>query len=177
MAKSNDATWYADRFNAWQGNLLGAKPTTASLHVVHALGLRPGKQALANALALRPQGVTGSEIIIACGAPQLNRMRGLVADGVFKREPHEPRGGHTVYKMVLTPKGEKAVAKADAKPVADTTGEAVKPAKPAKVKAPRKPRAAKPAAVTEVPAVQAPASDAAVNVPTGDAPQADQPQA
>ena len=126
---------------------------------------------LANAMALRPQGVTGSEIVIACGAPQLNRMRGLVSDGVFKREPHDPRNGHTVYKMVLTPKGEKAVAKAESAPAPDTGDAKVKPAKVTKAK--RKPRKAPatPAGDSPVPLTAAQAE--AVTVPAGDAPQAE----
>lgn len=96
---------YADVFKNWDAKHLGSKPTAKDLDVIHKLGARPGKQALANAMALRPNGVTGSEIVIACGAPQLNKMRGFVTDGLLKREAVPPRNGHTVYKMTLTAKG------------------------------------------------------------------------
>ena len=155
MTKHNDAAWYGDTFKTWQGSLLGGKPGNDLLHTVHMLGLRPGKQALANAMALRPQGVTGSEIVIACGAPQLNRMRGLISDGLVKRVPHTARNGHTVYKLELTPKGAKRVTVTEARvataAAAGDAQQADKPAKPAKAKRVRKP--AKPATVP----VQAPA--------------------
>ena len=96
---------YADVFKKWDVKHLGPKPAAKDLDVIHKLGARPGKQALANAMALRPNGVTGSEIVIACGAPQLNKMRGFIADGLLKREAVPPRGGHTVYKLTLTAKG------------------------------------------------------------------------
>jgi hypothetical protein len=115
---SKDVTGhYADVFKNWDKRLLGPMPATKDLAVIHALGARPGKQALANAMALRPQGVTGSEIVIACGAPQLNKMRGFVADGLLKREATPPRNGHTVYKLTLTAKG---ASKAKAKEVTAT---------------------------------------------------------
>ena len=103
---SKDTTGhYADVFKNWDKRHLGPMPATKDLAVIHALGARPGKQALANAMALRPQGVTGSEIVVACGAPQLNKMRGFIADGLLKREAMPPRNGHTVYKLTLTAKG------------------------------------------------------------------------
>jgi len=162
MTKHNDAAWYGDTFKAWQGNLLGGKPGNDLLHTVHMLGLRPGKQALANAMALRPQGVTGSEIVIACGAPQLNRMRGLISDGLVKREPHAARNGHTVYKTVLTPKGVKRVAAGDAKAATaaqagDVPGDAAGKPKAKRVRKPAKPAATPTAPVptSEAPAAQA----------------------
>jgi len=126
MSKHDDVLGhYADVFKAWPKQL-GAKPSREALAAIHGLGARPGKQALANALAMRPEGVTGSEIVIACGAPQLNKMRGFITDGLVKREALPPRGGHTVYKITLTAKGTarinnlskaetKAVVKAEAK--------------------------------------------------------------
>src|SRR6478735_9129383 len=90
---------YADVLKGWQGKLLGSKPAVEAFDTIHKLGARPGKQALANAMALRPEGVTGSEIVIACGAAQLDKMRGFIADGLLKREAVPPRNGHTVYKL------------------------------------------------------------------------------
>lgn len=106
-------------FKGWSVKHLGNKPTDDMLNAVHQLGLRPGKQALANAMALRPEGVSGSQIVMATGAPQLNRMRGLIAAGVVKRDLNAPANpqGQAVYKINLTPKGDKVItaqaAKAD----------------------------------------------------------------
>lgn len=141
MAKvQNDVTgWYADTFKAWQAKLVGPKPANTSLDTIHKLNARPGKQALACAMAMRPDGVTGSEIIIACGAPQLNKMRGFITDGLLKREAAPPRNGHTVYKLTLTSKGATRVKGSEAKAAA----KADKPAKVKKVTKPRKPKADK----------------------------------
>ena len=130
MSKDITGT-YTDTFKGWDTKRLGAKPSVSDLDTIHKLGARPGKQALANAMALRPQGVTGSEIVIACGAPQLNKMRDFVTDGFLKREAVPPRNGHTVYKTTLTAKGASRIKAA-------TTKEAPKPvkAKKAKVKKP-----------------------------------------
>jgi hypothetical protein len=141
--QANDHTgWYANTFKAWQAKVVGPKPTAEMLATVHGLGLRPGKQALANAMALRDCGVTGPQIVFVCGAPQLNRMRGLITDGHVKREAVPPNElGHAVYKITLTPKGAKRVKgqaaaadKGEAEPAAD---------KPAKAKRTSKPRKAK----------------------------------
>jgi hypothetical protein len=131
---------YKPYFDNWQANVLGPKPTAELLTKVHGLGLRPGKQALACAMSLRTDGVTGSQIVIACGAPQLNRMRGLIAEGVFKRLPVAANGAnHTVYKCEVTPRGEaeiKRLEKVAANSAAATTPKPAKAkAKPAKVKA------------------------------------------
>ena len=140
---------YANYFKAWQPKLLGPKPERAMFDAVHKLGARPGKQALANAMAMRDCGVTGAQIVIACGAPQLNKMRGFITDGLLKREAVPANGaGHTVYKLTLTAKGKGKVDK-----VAVAT-DAAKPAK-AKRKAKAKPAeapVAAPVAVTEAPA-------------------------
>ena len=150
--------WYADVFKAWP-KAVGPKPTADMLNTIHQLGARPGKQAMANAMAMRPEGVTGSEIVIVCGAPQLNKMRGFITDNLLKREAVPPRNNHTVYKLTLTPKGANRIkGKAEAAAKADAAD------KPAKAKAPRKPKAPKaPKAepvpvtepVTEQPQVQA----------------------
>ena len=101
---------YTNFFKGWQVKLLGPKPTAEQLDAIHKLGARPGKQALANAMSLRDCGVTGSQIVIACGAPQLNKMRGFISDGLLKREATpKTDAGHTVYKMTLTAKGSAKV--------------------------------------------------------------------
>ena len=104
---------YATLLKGWHEKQLGPRPTAELLSTVHALGLRPGKQALANAMALRTDGVTGAQIVMATGAPQLNRMKGLIAAGDFKRAMVAPNEqGHTVYKVTLTPKGEARIKRA-----------------------------------------------------------------
>jgi len=127
MSKDITGT-YGDTFKAWDAKRLGAKPTASDLDTIHKLGARPGKQALANAMALRATGVTGSEIVMACGAPQLNKMRGFITDGLLKREALPPRNGHTVYKVTLTAKGANRIKAAAVK-------EAPKPVKAKKAKA------------------------------------------
>ena len=146
----NHSKPYAPFFKGWSVKQLGDKPSDQLLSTVHALGLRPGKQALANAMALRDGGVTGAQIVMATGAPQLNRMRGLIAAGDFKRAMVAPNDqGHTVYKVTLTPKGEAHIKRAiEAAAKAALTGDAPK----AKAKkATSKPRKAKavPAPVTD----------------------------
>jgi hypothetical protein len=131
MSKDITGT-YADTFKSWDSKRLGAKPSVNDLDTIHKLGARAGKQALANAMALRPQGVTGSEIVIACGAPQLNKMRGFITDGLLKREALPPRNGHTVYKTTLTAKGAARI-KGAAKAATPAPAKAKKKAK-AKVK-------------------------------------------
>lgn len=145
-------THYADVFKAWAIKQLGPKPTADQLDTVHKLNARPGKQALAIAMALRDCGVTGGQIIIACGAPQLNKMRGYITDHMLKRlpAPKSPEG-HTVYRLELTAKGKQRVertAKAEAKAIeaGAATGEAdtAKPKKAAskpRKGAQRKPKA------------------------------------
>ena len=110
------ADWYATTFKQWPKQV-GAKPTADQLDTIHKLGARPGKQALANALMLRDGGVTGAQIVMACGAPQLNKMRDFVAKGLAKRVPiSNDAAGHTVYKLALTPRGTAKVAKVAAAP-------------------------------------------------------------
>lgn len=137
---------YANVLKGWQVKQLGPKPTEADFATIHLLGLRPGKQALANAMALRADGVSAAQIVMATGAPQLNRMRGLIAAGVVKR-PMVPANeqGHTVYKITLTPKGESVVKRAtEAAVKAVVDGGAVKPKGKAKADKPKRaPKAGK----------------------------------
>lgn len=143
---NNDATgWYGDFFKVW-AKQHGPKPSADQLDAMHCLGLKPGKQALACAMALRDCGVTGPQIVLACGAPQLNRMRGLIDDKLVARLPASPDAvqgkTHTVYKLVITPKGQKRI---DTKRAQLAAGEAEAQGQvttPAKVK--RTSKAAKP---------------------------------
>lgn len=162
---SNDqANWYGNVFKSWQAKVLGPKPTAEMLATIHGLQARPGKQALACAMALRDCGVTAGQIVIACGAPQLNKMRGFITDALLKRLPVAPSPeGHTVYKLELTAKGKQRVertAKALEAKVAAGEAEGDKPkAKPVKAKAAVK--AARKAKVKA--AVAAKAEETAIN--------------
>lgn len=164
---SNQANWYATVFKSWQVKQLGPKPTADMLASIHNLGARPGKQALASAMALRDCGVTAGQIVIACGAPQLNKMRGFITDALLKRLPVPPSSeGHTVYRLELTAKGKQRVERT-AKAAADKAAQGEtgdKPAKPAKAKRKAAGKAKGAAKVTEpvnTAAVETPASEPA----------------
>jgi len=150
---SNITNAYAPFFKNW-AKALGSKPTEAQLTAVHGLGCRPGKQALAIAMGLRDTGVSNAQIIQACGNPQLNKMRGLITDAFLKRDMSAPPNdaGHTVYKLVVTKKGEARIERAaKAAAALEAAGEAAPAEKPAKVKAKAKGKAkkAKPAVTSE----------------------------
>lgn len=133
-ANTNATGWYGQVFKAWQVKALGAKPTAEQLATIHALGARPGKQALAIAMASRDSGVSGAQIVMACGAPQLNKMRGMIASGVLKRDAVGPNElGHSVYKVTLTAKGTAAI-KRTAEAAEKAALKADEPVKKAKVK-------------------------------------------
>jgi hypothetical protein len=134
---------YGEQLVKWQGagmaKLLGPKPTAEQLMTYHRLGARHGKQCFAGAMALREHGVTGSEISIACSAPQLNKMRDFINDRLVDRVPVGKRNGGEIYKLVITPKGQKRIDMAikleqAAHDAAQVNGEA-KPVAKAKVKA------------------------------------------
>lgn len=148
--KANNATgWYGNVFKHWPIKLVGPQPNSAQLETIHLLGARPGKQALANAMALRPDGVTGAQIVMACGAPQLNKMRGFVTDGLMKFEAVPPAdNGHKVYKLVVTAKGNARIERARKAAEAQAANAGAE-AKPAKAKRTRKAKAKPAEAVTE----------------------------
>lgn len=158
----SDANWYSTTFKAWQAKQVGSKPTAEQLASIHNLGARPGKQAMACAMALRPEGVTAAQIVQVCGAPQLNKMRGFITDGLLKRIPTAPNAlGHSVYKLELTAKGTKRI-ESTAKRLAEEAakGEAEPAAKaprkgPAKAKGAAKRKAKGEAAATETPTSEA----------------------
>lgn len=135
---SNDNNWYSNVFKSWQVKQLGPKPTVDQLAAIHKLNARPGKQALACAMALRECGVTGAQIVIACGAPQLNKMRGFITDALLKRLPASPSPeGHTVYRLEVTPKGKQRIQRSEAQAAkADAEGKGTADEKqPTKAKA------------------------------------------
>lgn len=158
MTKQTDAsTFYANAFKAWPKQA-GAKPTAAMLQTIHGLGLRPGKQALANAMYLREGGATNGQVILALeagfksGGPQLNRMRDLVSKGLVRMvEAPVAEGAVKVYRIALTKKGEAKAGKTTAAK-ADKPAKAEKPAKAADK--PAETPAAAPQAAAEAPAAQ-----------------------
>src|SRR4029077_19763373 len=149
---TNHTDHYKPQLKAWQGKLLGQKPGNDLLAVAHQFG-RPGKQSLALAMALRPEGVTGSQVNIACGAPQNNHRVKLIRAKYFARVATPANElNHTVYKIELTAKGK---AKVD-KPVADPPQGAATPAKPKAVKKPKAKKAPKVEVPEVVPAAMIP---------------------
>lgn len=145
---------YATMFKGWQVKLAGEKPTGEMLATAHGLGCRPGKQALAMAMALRAGGVTGTQIIAACGAPQLNKMRDTVHKGLAKWAALPmTEAGHKVYHLELTAKGNSKVAKAEA-PKAEAPAKAKRVSKPKAKPAPVSEPQVNAAPVSEAPAVQ-----------------------
>jgi hypothetical protein len=152
MSKFDAINHYTAMLKAWPKGA-GPKVTNEQLDAVHKLGARPGKQAMANAMYLRPTGATTGQVCMVVGAPQLNKMRAL-RDGakVVKQVPADKTAeGHTVYRIELTAKGEAKVKAAAEKLAADAE------AKPAKAKAKRKAKAVDPVVI-------APAVNDAVDV-------------
>lgn len=171
----NHRGYYANVWPNWVTKALGAQPTNEQLGTIHGLKARPGKQALACAMALRDTGVTGNEIkgavsLVDGGAnPQLNKLRGLVDIAkVMQWVPMPDRNGLHVYRIKLTPHGANmlkgnATAPIHATPALKVKGDQPKPNKgpvslTSRAKSPRKPAgvpitapAAKPAQVPAKP--------------------------
>lgn len=143
MAKHDNVTgWYSTVLKGWQSKLLGPKVTAAELAAAHALGCRPGKQALAMAMYLRPQGASDGQVKAACiiqwgsSGSHHNKRRDIVAAKFVRDVPTvNDAQGHKVYAIALTDKGNKVVADKAAAAAAAAAEKAAKP---------RKPRAAKP---------------------------------
>jgi hypothetical protein len=94
----------------------GTWPTLEQLNTAHVFG-KAGKQSLALAMAMRPEGVTNAQIVQACGASQNNHRVKLVRDlRLFDRVPANPNHlNHTVYKIELNKAGAAEVAKKTAR--------------------------------------------------------------
>jgi len=175
MATQNHKAWYAAVFANWSNTAipLGPQPTNEQLGIVHALGMRCGKQALANAMALREKGVSGAEIKAMSAlfdgnaTPQLNKLRdNIQVSGVFERLPVAGRYvvkltklGHEKVKqgadraLTGTPslKAAEGVKLPPKGTKAEATGKAAKPAGKGKAPKAATPKAAK-AAPTSKPA-------------------------
>jgi hypothetical protein len=168
---------YAEQFKVWPAKFVGSKPTAEQLSTYHKLGARHGLQCLAGAMALRDNGVTGAEIVMACGNPQLNKMRGYITDALVKRVPMPKRNGHEVYKLVVTPKGLQRIKQAEVR-AAKLEAEGNKAVTDKPAKAAGKPKGTpKVKRADKVPAIVKPASDAPSVTVTAPAIEADQPQA
>lgn len=128
---------FSTLFTGWQ-KAYGPKPTEAQLAT--AIQFSPhrkvGPQTLALAMRLREGGMTAGQQAMACGAPQNNFSGDKLKSGYFKRDMSAGtnEAGHTVYRYVLTPKGEAYVAKRQAAEADEAKAGADKPVK-GKVKA------------------------------------------
>ncbi len=157
----NHRAYYGTVWPNWVTKALGPQPTNEQLGTIHGLKARPGKQALANAMALRDCGVTGAQIknavaLIDGGSnPQLNKMRALVSAGMLAWVPMPVTGEGKVYRTKLTPLGAQMV-KANA-------GSSVHVTPTLKATAPKAPAKGK-GAVKAKPRTKRPASDK----PTGE---------
>jgi hypothetical protein len=104
-------SWYADLLKAWPRDA-GKKPTLSLLAMSHLLDRkkRPGVEMLHIAMALREGGCTVRQFLLAgnCG-PANNYRRSLVNAGLVKCTVE---GKPYAYVLTVTPKGEKAIAKA-----------------------------------------------------------------
>jgi hypothetical protein len=134
MSNVKHVSYYTNVMQQWS-KPLGPKPTEAELAMAHVHG-RNGKQSFILAMALRPDGVTRSQMLQASGlfdgkpTPQLNHMRALVNSKMFTRLPVPG-----AYALAVGPNHEKFAALHGGK-AADTA--AKKPAKKAKAAKPRK---------------------------------------
>lgn len=150
---TNALTHYATFFKNWAVKTHGSKPTAEMFETAHNLGCAPGKQALALAMGLRPEGVTNTQVLYACDKPQSNKRGGLVTDGHLKLNPMPKVNNNKVYQYTVTPKGlkriesaEKRAAALEAAGKAETAETAGKPkVKRVKNAKPRKPAKVAPA--------------------------------
>ena len=143
MTKHDSVTgWYSTVLKGWQVKLLGPKVIAEQLTAAHALGCRPGKQALAMAMYLREAGASDGQVKAACiiqwgsSGSHHNKRRDIVAAKFVRDVPTvNDAQGHKVYAITLTDKGNKLVTDRVA---AVTAAAEAKPAKVAKVAKPRK---------------------------------------
>jgi hypothetical protein len=121
---------YARFFRAWPVKVCGPKPTAAQFDLAAAACAKAGqrftdgsKVALALAMYARPGGATQAAIITACGGPQLNKLRGLIATGgAVKVAMPTNEAGHTVYRMALAKGKGKATPVTKAAPKGKAKG-------------------------------------------------------
>ena len=120
-----DTNWYTTVFKGWQVKALGPKPTAELFTQAHALGCRPGKQALAMAMYLRDGGATDGQVKMACiiqwgsSGSHHNKRRDLIAAKLVAEKPAvSDAQGHKVYAIALTARGTSKVEGAAATQVA-----------------------------------------------------------
>lgn len=111
--------WYETVLKNWP-KLAGSKPTVDQFKAAHALGCRPGKQALAMAMYLRDGGATDGQVKLACivqwgsSGSHHNKRRDILSAGWAKAKPVvSDAAGHKVYAIVLTDKGVKRLTAAE----------------------------------------------------------------
>lgn len=131
---TNHATYYSKTlFKGWPKQA-GNKPGDDLLGIAHTFG-RAGKQSMALAMALRPEGVSAPQVTLACGAPQNNHRIKLCGQGYFKVvEAPKTEQGHTVYRVELTAKGKAKVERVKAASAAALTASPAKPKRERKAK-------------------------------------------
>lgn len=136
MSKSH-AEYYKAMFKAWRVPAFGPKPTDEQLEAAHALGCRPGVQALHIAMALRPEGCTVAQF---CGAgscgPANNKRRELVT---HKLITVDVVGKPYAYVAGLTAKGRAEIEKYRKRQADATAGAEAPKAKAKPRKRPSKP--------------------------------------
>ena len=153
---------YKPVLSNWPVKVLGPRVTVEQLAAAHALGCRPGMQALAIAMCMREGGASNAQQVTACSlnwgssGTHHNKRKALVTTKLLANvSMPDNETGHTVYKVALTDKGKGKLATA-------TEPQAVVPkasTKPAKAKKADKP-AAVPATVETAPAATAVAAQA-----------------
>lgn len=164
MAKQVDVVkaTYGHVLGHWHSASMGDKPALTLFEAAHALGCRPGKQALARALEMRDGGATDGQIKAACIAQWGNsgshhNKRGELSAAKLVTVVKSKPGAHTVYSIKLTDKGTARVKAGGPEAVIVET---VKPKAKGKAKGAVKPKPATPEApqpqVTEAPAPEAP---------------------
>jgi hypothetical protein len=127
--------FYKSVLKAWSTKLSGPAVTHDQLTTAHALGCRPGKQAVHIAMCLRPEGCTVTQFVAAASSgPAHNKRRELVAKKLIKVSV---MGNPYAYVAALTDKGQKAVTAYAEAMKADAEGTA-KPKAKAKRKTTRK---------------------------------------
>ena len=145
-SKVVDATLapYANVLRHWP-KAAGTPVTAAELATIHAMNIRPGKHALANAMYSRAEGATDQQVRLAAGkldakgglqGSLFNYMRLLINDGLMSRDMSTPG----LYKITLTKKGE-AQRDRYVKATAPAATHTVETVKPVKAKAKRKAKA------------------------------------
>lgn len=106
--KRQHLLYYQHILKSWQPKFCGSFPTSEMILQAHALGCRPGKQALSIAMSLRKTGYTLPQYFIGSGASSTahNKRNELVDKGLIEVKQE---GSPTFYKAILTNKGKELI--------------------------------------------------------------------